>query len=81
VLDESDLRVELRVLGDDDEVVYGVEAEADGVELSGGRGLEGESQACSSDSDYKHKAGGGLNAPNRHGRRACKGLRRGGALG
>jgi hypothetical protein len=46
VLDEPDLSVELRVVGHDDEVVYGVEAEADGVELSGGRGLEGESQRC-----------------------------------
>jgi hypothetical protein len=49
VLDESNLCVVFRVVWDDDEVVYGVEAEADGVELSGGRGLEGESHACSSD--------------------------------
>ena len=48
VFDESNLRVELRVGGNDDEMVNGVEAESHGVELSGGRGLEGESQACSS---------------------------------
>jgi hypothetical protein len=43
VLDESNLRVKLRVRGDDDEVVYGVKAEADGVELSLLWRLEGES--------------------------------------
>jgi hypothetical protein len=65
VLDETNLSVELRVVRDDDEVVYGVKPEADGVELSGGWGLEGESQACSSGVDYKHNAGSGRNAPKR----------------
>jgi len=81
VLDEPNLGIELRVVGYDDEVVYGVKAEADGVELSGGWGLEGESQACSSEGDYKHTAGDDRNAPNHSRRRACKSLRRGGALG
>src|SRR5438270_433671 len=46
-VEESRLGVERRVGGDDDEVVYGVEAEADGVELSLSRRLEGESHGSS----------------------------------
>jgi hypothetical protein len=46
VLDQTDFRIVGGIMRDDDEIVYGVEAEADGVELSGGRGLEGESHGA-----------------------------------
>jgi hypothetical protein len=45
---KSNLGVELWIVRHDDEVVYGVEAEADDIELSGKWRLEGKSHACSS---------------------------------
>jgi hypothetical protein len=48
VRDEPRLGVELGVGGDDDQVIDGVEAEADGVELTFVAKREGEAQALSS---------------------------------
>jgi hypothetical protein len=61
MLDEPDLRVELRVGGDDDEVIDGVEAEADGVELTVLAKRERETQSV----PVSSSVGGPWRAPGR----------------